>query len=378
MNKMLRDTFGYGESKAGYDECYGLELELMCAVLKHMNASIVVKISDSMGSTDEKGKHHGIIQDVISGTVDIAMNLYFVRSYWKNQVYPFHMDRLKIISSKYLHSDQYLYVLNIKTLLLLMMMCWIFIISLKSVLQQSTSEAALNLLRMFVSASTLTQPKKLFKRLLFFIIMLAIFIASSFIESDLSASSIAPDSIPNIDSTRDLIRSNLTIYGHLSHKELILNEKIRKRYRAMNELEECLHRFSKEKYVACIESEFYLKFYIHENNTIHISQNHMAERYDTYTLAEDSPLLYQFNKIVLRLSEGGLVKLFDDRQERYLLLRNRDNDKFNSHFGVTIDELAIVFCIPVAGWLIAFWAFSIERVCKIIENPIAGSYSAKF
>lgn len=310
----------FGQIKTGYKECNGLDFELMCAILKHMNASINVKISGAPGFIDEQGKSYGMIKDVTSETVDLTMNKFMLHDYyWKMQAFPFYMTRLKIISLKdpIGYTESFLQILNVKGVIFFLMTCWVLIIALKHVLNQPTSEAALNFVRMLVSSSTVTEPRTFLRRISFLALMFAAFIVGSHFASDLSALSTVPDRAPTIDSIDDLMKSNLTIYGMSNHKEWIWKKEIHKRYQVTNDYQACVHRFSENAPVPCICLESLTKFYLHETETIHVSSNNVAEGFSTYILAEDSPFLHKFNLILLKLSEGGFLKLFEVREERF-------------------------------------------------------------
>lgn len=367
MHSIKKERYGYGNTKMDYDECRGLEFLPLCTMLKHVRANITVKVSDNTGHTDTEGKHYGMIEDVMSGTVDIAMNLYFLRDYWKMQAYPFHDDVLKIISLKKTvkHFDTFLQIFNIKSFALLIATCCVFVTSLKYVLQQSASEAALNFVRMFVSAATLKQPEKLSKKIFFLVLMLAAFTISSHVQSRLSAINTVPNHVPTIDSITDLVHSDHTIYGLSSHKELILNEEVHKRQQIMNNFTECLDRFRKNEHIVCIFSKVDTKYYLYENQTFHISKGNVADRLATYTFAVNSPPLHKFNSILSRMREGGFVELYTDREERYFSKNVDGNYSKNS---LTMDHVIAAFCILIVGWIIAILGFLVEITVYAYKN----------
>lgn len=184
--------------------------------------------------------------------------------------------------------------------------------------------------------------------------MFAIFIISSDVQSDLTATLTVPDHISSIETVEDLINFNLVVYGKMNYKELIWNDEIRNHFRAINKFTVCLNYFFKKEYVACIHSGTFTKLYIYENKTIHISKNSLAQRFRTYTFTEDLPLLKKFNLIISRLVQGGFLKLLMDREERYCA---RNLDEEDDVKGLDVDDLIIIFSVLIAGWVISLLIF---------------------
>lgn len=90
----------YDEAETGYDRFKGFDFELIRTALKYVNARFVVKISDDYGFFDEQGSPHGTMTDILSSTIDLAINTYFLQDYWKMQAYPFDTEALTIVSRK--------------------------------------------------------------------------------------------------------------------------------------------------------------------------------------------------------------------------------------------------------------------------------------
>lgn len=126
----LRDEHGYDINKTGYARCNGFDLELLCTILKHINASMTVKLSSDTGFIDEKGEPHGARKDVLLENVEIDMQTAFLRDFCKMQTYPFHLDTLKIISLKDSSKNfsKFLYLFDEKVLAILIIICLVFTI----------------------------------------------------------------------------------------------------------------------------------------------------------------------------------------------------------------------------------------------------------
>lgn len=68
------------------------------------------------------------------------------------------------------------------------------------------------------------------------------------------------DPSPAIDTTDDLVRSELQVYGTPHHKQMIVQEDIRSRYHFVNIFDECAtERLRKGDRVACIHYGGHIK-----------------------------------------------------------------------------------------------------------------------
>lgn len=357
-------VYGYDKTKITYDRCRGFKTEIICAVIKHMNASFVTKFSGIVGMINEEGKPYGMIKDVLSCTVDLSINNFFSRDYWKMQAYPLESIALKMVSLKnsVTYADRLLYIFNVKVLVLFVFTCLILIIFLKYNLHQSISKTILDFLRMFISTSTLKEPQEFLGKLFFLTLMFAVFIISSCIQSDLDAISTVPDRIPAIDSM-EFMRSDLPIYGMPQYKKFLSNKRILARYHDIVDYKECVDRLYKNEHVICIFIDSFSKYYINEDRDIHISKDDVVQRHSTYIFKEDSPLLYDFNRILFRMAEGGFIQLFIERDKRFLKKKQDKND-----VGLTVNADGVItpFCILITGLTIALSAFLV----KITSNKI--------
>lgn len=356
-------VYEYNETKIGYDIFYGAHYTIICTILKHVNASITVKKSKSAGFLDGHGKPQHMLGDVLSSTVDLALNAYYQRDHWKVQSYPFSTSALKIISST--NSTGYLIEFpvsyKLKVLTGLIALSCICIIPLKYILQESTSEAGLDCLRMFVSAATRREPDEFSKKLFYLTLMFSLFTISSYIQSSLTAVNVVPDERSNIDTVEELIGSGLSVYGRLNYKDLITDEEIRKRFHP-DTIDGCFNRLFKAEKIVCIYPDLFVKFYIYENQTTHISKGGLSERSLSYTFAEDSPLRSKFSWVLQKMSEAGLIRLFYERHNMYFL---RNYAESNTEESLDMIKLKIVFYILMGGWLLAVLAFLLENVYYI-------------
>lgn len=368
-------VYKYDKAATGYDRFSGCNYELLRTVLEYINANLTVKMSADFGFIDEQGVSHGMNRDVLSSTIDVIMSKFFLRDYWKVQAYPFNTGALTIISAKFSanYADKFLLIFNVKELVFLFVGCLVVIVSLNCMLQQSISETILEFLRAFIGTSTVTEPKTFWRKLFFISLLFIVFIINTYIQSDLHAFSIVPNQIPTIDSIDDLLNSDFKIYGDLFSREIISNEQLRERYRALT-FSECIDRLLANGHIACIYVRPFAQLYIYENQTVHISKNDIVERYYTYTFAEDSPLLHKINLIISLMAEGGLMKLFQDHA-KYHFLRSRDDREIEKGLGV--DDLIVVFGILTAGSMLACFALLVEIAFKKIRKIHSRKFKVK-
>lgn len=367
----------YDKTKAGYDRLVRFNnIEVIRTILKNINATITVKLSSDAGNLDEQGEPHGMVRDILTSTVDMTIKTYLLHDYWKRQAYPFSPSIIKIISLKntLTYIDRFLNVFDAKFLVFLIIICSVFIISLKYLLQQSTAETALDFLRMFVSAATLKVPENFLKTLIFLILMFAVFIAGSHFQSSMNAIITAPDIIATVDSVKDLMESNMSIYGPAYCKELMRDKEIQERYRVTDKLEECLDRFSKKERAACVDTEKFARFLIHENETIHVSEENVMVRYATYNLAEDSPLLYKINWIIFQLMDGGFVQLY---YNQYRANFSKPDDESDLEERLSIDDFIFIFCMLAVSLVAALLAFLAEVTLHAIKRIDFRKYKIK-
>lgn len=359
-------AFDYDETKIGYDRFSGYKVELICVALKYLNARINVKKFDSFGWFDEQNNPHGMIKDVLFNSVDTMINPYFLSDYWKRQAYPLYSDKLKIISVKHLvkYADRFLFMFNARVMVSFIIIFCASMVLLKLILQQSTSNVALEFLRISVGASTLKQPKNYCRKFFFFIFIMATFTISSYFDSNLKVINIVPGQPLIIDSIEDLLESNLTLHGPSNLRYSLFTTKIRKHYNILG-FDKCFNRLLKDDHIACLNIESISKLYTYKNQSIHTSKNNVAERYFTYVFAEDSPLLHKFNCIFIRMVEGGFVTLLSGREE-YRFVRNQEVRE--SKKSLSIDDFIAVFSTLVIGWITALFGLIVEVTFKLLKN----------
>lgn len=346
--------------ESGYGRCNGMEFKLMCTMLDHIHANMTVKFSENLGFINDLGEPKGLHKDVLSSQADLTMNSLFLRGFWRFQGYPFYRDSVRIITLKELkHSEnRFAPVYDLRFCVCLILFCIASTVALKYILESSLSSAALDFLRMFVSSSTLNQPRYWTSRVLLITLIVTFFIISSFVQSRLSALETTPIRKSTIDSAEDLLKSNLTTFGVvLSLNELIWHKEIIERYHVVTDIKECINQLLKGKHVGCIDYESFLWYYIQESTIFHISTDNLVERGLAYTYAEDFPLRYKLNWILLKLNEGGFVNfLLDLEKLRY------NHTKYDVVEIPDIEKLVFGFYVLLSGWTLASFVFFVEII----------------
>lgn len=338
-----RDTVSdhYDIKKTGSDRC-SRSSKIICVISTHINASLIVKESNSHGYIGDYGKPEGAVKDVLSGTCDISLLGYFVADYWKQQTHPFTSGALKIVTLKnsLLHGHDIMFTFTLKVWCVLIIGCITSTIILKHVLILPTSMIALEFFRLLTGAGNLHQPRSSKARLILLMVTVYSIVLGSSFQSWLSATSTVGYHSPPIDTVDDLIQSKLEVYGLPSFKEFTLRQNISNRYYSINDMNECASdRLLKGNRVACIIYKT-LNEYFKKTDPVHLSEHNLVENAIVYNFAEDFPLSSKFNGIILKLKEGGFIQLF---YNSYEYQSRRQTDGVTSAIGLDAQDLAINF-----------------------------------
>lgn len=305
----------YYKNRIGCDRCNSPFCMILCTLLRSINANLTVKNSYGPAFIDVDGKPIGELKDVFSGTVDVTLDGYFLRDYWKQQTYAFHFETIKIASLRHFtsHEDTILFILLLKLWFFLILSYTVCAVILKYFLKLSMSGAALTLLRLLINPGDIERPQNLSGKIVLPTVAFYIFMMCSFIPSWFSTISTVGYRDPAIDSADDLMRSKLNAYTRPSWKGLFAREDIRDRILVDSYFGECHERLLKGDHIACMYTEFNLKSIFNQSKHIHISTGNLVERSTTYVCAEDFPLISKFNLILLKLGEGGFIKIIFKR-----------------------------------------------------------------
>lgn len=249
---------------------------------------------------------------------------------------------------------------------------WIFfvvssiacIIILKYILEQSVSLAALDFARMLVSASTLKSPRTSHGKIFLITLVIAIFGLSTFLLDCLSAVTTVPDRAFCIETVEDLVKSNITIYGPASLKDLVWSE-IHDRYIKITEYKECFDSLVSGNRIACIGEHGHLRYNLYENSTIHISKSDVISRAAALIFSEDSPIRHKFESILLRMNQGGFTKLLLLREE---MLYAKNLDTADDFKAFDVEALSCVFSILTGGWALAVILISSELIIDKVKK----------
>lgn len=277
---------------------------------------------------------------------------------------PFYSDGLKILS---LNEPINLVarislIFNLRFFIFFVVYFCMSVIALKFILERSMSAAALETLRIFVSGSSVYEPRYISPKIFLITIVIAAFAASSSLQNRLSAISTVPRYKETIDSIQDSIKSNLTVYGPPDFKELLSSQTVRQRYHdtladfANASRTSCFDRLSKGDHVACLRFESFLPRNIQEAAQIHVSKSNLFEGTHTFVHAEDLPLSYKLNWILSKSNDGGFVKLFHDSETSH----HKTNNKFDTLESSDQEELFLGYWILFVGWALAVFTFVFE------------------
>lgn len=169
----------------------------------------------------------------------------------------------------------------------------------------------------------------------------------------------------SIDSVEDLMESNTSIYGQSNYFNMIYDQTLRKRYHVIKTLEDCSNRLKKGARLICVHSNERLRYYLQEDELIHISKENLLRVGLTYMHAEDLPLMRRMNWILSRLSKGGFINLFYERDKLYYARTPRDGDFEKS---LRMANLRTEFYVLLGGWALAMFVFLIASVTYTIKK----------
>lgn len=343
----------YDKNKSGYDRWFGSYLKTMSCALKYINATATVKATSTLKINESQLR--GELEDLQSNIVDLGMNPFFLGDYWRMFLYPLYENSHKIITLKdnVSHGYMVLFTFSLTFFICFIIFCFISVICLKCILDESLSDAVLEFLRMFLSIATLKTPKGVIGMISFIIIIVIAFAFNSYIFGEVIAITAKPDYILTIDSAEDVAKLNYTINGLSVFKNTILEEEIVERYHQYGTYHECIHRFLKHNRTVCMMIKSSLLFFnIYESETIHISKDDFSRRPGGFVCATDSPLMHKLNWILMRIKDGGIVTLFNDVERHNEILKHYEVNDYEEKFGMK--EFILSFYILIAVWVLAF------------------------
>ncbi|OXU24463.1 hypothetical protein TSAR_015523 [Trichomalopsis sarcophagae] len=351
-------TNHYNSTMSGYKRFTSPGFSLIASVFHRMNATVTVKFSDTHGFISPFGEPQSLLNDLISGTVSVIMNIRLLRHYWNFQVHSFHAETVAIVSLK----KQITLIEKVENVIGSTFFAYLFIlslaftVSLKYIFEQSISLAALNYLRICLGISSATVPRHSVKRILLILLIIFAFVFNSCLLSLLTALESSSNRVPVIDSYGDLIKSNSVIYGVDSLKELIWQKDVRDRFRSVKETGNCFDRLLKgDSSIACVGSRFHIGYFGSESELIHVSKFNLVNRGHSYLIAEDFPLFSKIHWLLLKMNEGGLVDLMFTREACYHHFRYSEN--------YTVERLGLKNLHHVFTILIGFWVLATPVLC---------------
>ena len=367
---LIRDKlfYVYDETKYGYERCSGY-YKIICLILKEINATVTVKLAVAYGYVDSTP--HGTFKDVLSHTADVLMNPILIRYYWQAQTYSFFVEEVKIVSLNLsiTYVSKLLLLLDINEWFFCILSSVMAIVALKFILKKSITSALLDFMRLLVTAPISIKIQNFYRRLNFILLAIGIYSIYSFILSYLSAINILPDPESTIDSVEELIKRNFTVHGFpdligdISHKEVL------HRYHSINHIDECLLDLFNDNQSVCLCPITIFGAFANKTKDIHISHGNLLERSYAYLLGMDSPFTVPFNKMLIKLNEGGLVNLMFIRvMSKYF---DRENNKSNTAKPLEISRVINAFHVLFIGWALSIllffienWILKIKKICK--------------
>ena len=346
-------------SMPGSDNCSGPSPNIMYQVLQRMNATISIKKQGLYGHIDDRGAPVGLVKDVLTGGVDLTLSMYGLKEFVRLQTHYVYHDSLIIVSSKSLVSetDKVIEVFTEKITLFLIASICIIIFTLKFILKQSILKTLLEFIRIFVGVSSFSQPSNAFKNMLFLAVVFTNFIINTYIQTRLSAVNTTPK-LKHIDTVEDFLKSNKPLYILKSFEKVIIDLRVRKHFQFIKSFEECIWRLNNREYITCAYADSLVRYHLYESEYVHISKGTLYETNLMYVCAEDSPIRYKINNILLRFSEAGIANLMYDRAKRYFL----KNTEIDLQRNLTIENFSSSFLFLCWGCILAIIVLFFEII----------------
>ena len=352
-------------TKAGYGKLTGVYHRILSTIFEYVNATLTIKWSRDLVFFNNDGEAVGLLKDITTKTADIVMfpsSARLIFYLWKIQSYPFSTVRIKFLTSKLIRNPIDVLSLNLdqSAWLLFITIGFASIVCLRHIQKRSMSSAILEFVRILTNGTFLSKPRATRKRILLISTVAATVTVNCFIQCRLSMDRIVPYRSEIVDSIGDLLKSNLTIYGSPTMKDLASTKALESRYRNYDYgLTNCRKILEEKPNVACLLGDIHLPKYITTN--IYVSKNSWSEGGVSLILATESPLGYSFNRILLKMSEGGFIILFFDREKNYQL-RNREAELKKIEESLNMKNLFLIFYIILGGWILSLFIFFLEIV----------------
>lgn len=104
---------------------------------------------------------------------------------------------------------------------------------------------------------------------------------------------------------------------------------------------------------------------------LHVMKECPRHYFLSYMVYRDWPLLYRFNKLMLRLSEGGFALLWYQQTEQAFLMesaihRQLEESKIRKPF--SLSDIQAPFYFLVFGYAVSFVVFLLEKFILYPEN----------
>ncbi|KAJ8664986.1 hypothetical protein QAD02_006648 [Eretmocerus hayati] len=348
-------NYRYKENQTGWDRFQGPDFEIFSTLLERLNATVTVKMYNTLLFADKKNKTPlGPAKDIWSSEADLWMNSFAIRGYWELQIYPFSSDKIKIATNKRFTDVNFTVLVDSKPWLFLLLTWLVCVVTLKFFLNIPMPVAALEFLRMFLASSTLKQHKWWYRKMIIFFISMMAYVTGVFIHSRLSAIRVVPITDVTIEQVHDLLTTKVPIHSLATMYEII-DEGISNRTEIDNNINDCTDQLKKGENVICICDEKILKYHVTEGSTISIPNFHLLETMNTFMVREDFPLRGKLNLFLMKMSEGGFIRIFYNRDELFHE-RNIDVDEPDNF----LVGWRIGLSILGYGWALSIIVFVIE------------------
>ena len=332
------------------------DLKILSLILKRLNAVATLKYYKSFGFV-ANNRPVGFLKDISTGTIDFVGTQMFTRNYWKMMTYAIGSGGVCIVARMYPvpFAKRFMSIFTLQVWLCFILTGFLSIIIFKCIIHESLAESSMEFLRIFFATPSLRSPTGSRGRFFLVNILYLIFLINLYIQSRLNAIQTAPDYTPAIDSSDDLIQSNLPIYGTAHHREYVYHTELRERFLEIPDIRTCLKGLVDGEKLACLAHTDVLKKTDYVKDEIYKARNNLLDGPTAFTFVEDWPLAAKVNMLLLRINEMGIYWLYSEKR-----VRNNDNKAAEQN----IDMKQMTFCFLI------FFCGCVLSVCTLFAELI--------
>lgn len=325
--------------------------------------------SPHTGSIYSNGTVDGTVRDVLNGKYDILMNIRYGDELWKYLWIVYKQTDLCFATQKKpLTVYQRFYkLMTWKLMMFFIPFHCIITIALMNLSRYEYSEAFFDAVRALFGASTTHQPFNPRNRIIFLIIIISIGFIAIFINSELCSFVTAPLYEPLIETMKDFIHKNYTLYTAFTVENVLYKTNF---FNGTNlhitDFNSCISSMEKTDNSACLLYCNVMKFNVIENDRIHVGEfKNYQKTYFTILHRDNFSLRERWLHISRASAEGGLIEFYGEIWRSMHLVRKINSAVFTS---ISQEQISITYLVWIYGLMFSSFVFFLEYFFQMIIN----------